>query len=608
MAEEVEVEEIQLPRRLTLTKGVAMLFGGVVGSGIFISPSGVLYYTQSVGLSLIIWVVCGIACMIGNLSYIELALMLKKNGGSYTFIRASFGEAFAFMNVTVNIVFLRPAGLAIMAMTFANYALYLGFDDGCGNPPDYLVKMLAIAAICEYCQDVVWDVTVVCLAGLGCFVNMVNVTWALRLGVLFFVCKLAAVSLIAVGGLVKLFQGHTEYLSTGFENTSSDIGDIALSIYAGMWAYTGWSLAAEILEELENPAKGMWRVSFTSISLVNIVYILCNVSYLTVLSPNELISSPAVAVSWAEKVISDLSWALPVLIATSVLGSILISLFNYSRLVHRVARDGLFVKVFGMIHVDQLTPTPGLLLSAVIPCLFVLPSDVSSLMSFFSFLEWFWHGVNFLIVIYFRIRRPEMPRPYKAPLLAVVGMLLFSVFLVLTPLIMDPIIQNFYAVLGIISSLLIYFPFIYFGLSIPGTGKYRKYKKKKEEMAAQEEIDKWHHGVDWMRRSNQEALTGMDREGPRPPLRASLITWLPGNAAQCAEESIKGRKGDEVIARRPPEVGDNRRKRNHVPDSSNTTARTRKRRDEEKWRRENAGSDWDKSGNFVMTSYERGAI
>ncbi|ELT88439.1 hypothetical protein CAPTEDRAFT_107634 [Capitella teleta] len=322
------------------------MFRYSIGSGIFISPSGVLYYTQSVGLSLIIWAVCGLCCIIGNMSYIELSLMLKKNGGSYTFIRESFGEAFAFMNVFVNLVFLRPAGLAIMAMTFSNYALYLAFDDECGNPPEALVKMLAIAAIC-FC----------------CFINMANIVWTLRLQVLFLVCKLAAVSLISVGGVVKLFHGHTEYLSTGFENTSSDVGDIALSIYACTWAYNGWSRTSEILEELENPAKSISRVSFTSIFLVNIVYILCNVSYLTVLSPNELIASPAVAVSWAEKVIPGLAWAMPVLISISVFGSVLVTEFNYSRLIHRVARDGLFMEVFSMIHIDQLTPTPGIILS-----------------------------------------------------------------------------------------------------------------------------------------------------------------------------------------------------------------------------------------------------
>ncbi|ELU11859.1 hypothetical protein CAPTEDRAFT_199822 [Capitella teleta] len=253
--------------------------------------------------------------------------------------------------------------------------------------------------------------------------------------------------------------GHTEYLSTGFENTSSDVGDIALSIYACTWAYNGWSRTSEILEELENPAKSISRVSFTSIFLVNIVYILCNVSYLTVLSPNELIASPAVAVSWAEKVIPGLAWAMPVLISISVFGSVLVTEFNYSRLIHRVARDGLFMEVFSMIHIDQLTPTPGIILSAVLSSLLVLPSDVSSLMSFYGFLVWFWHGVDFLIVIYFR-----------APILTAVGMLLFSIFLVLTPLITDPVIQNFYAVLVIIGSLLIYFPFIHFGCSIPGTG------------------------------------------------------------------------------------------------------------------------------------------
>ena len=51
-------------------------------------------------------------------------------------------------------------------------------------------------------------------------------------------------------------------------------------------------------------------------------------------------------------------------------------------------------------------------------------------------------------------------------------MLLFAIFLVITPLIMDPVIENFYALLGVIGTLIIYIPFVHFKIKIPGTGMF----------------------------------------------------------------------------------------------------------------------------------------
>lgn len=83
----------------------------------------------------------------GSLSYVELSLSLGRSGGTYSYLRAAFGSAFAFAFVLVNLILLLPTGLAILALTFANYAVLLLFEDGCGPPPNVIVKLLAVAAI-----------------------------------------------------------------------------------------------------------------------------------------------------------------------------------------------------------------------------------------------------------------------------------------------------------------------------------------------------------------------------------------------------------------------------------------------------------------------------
>lgn len=59
-----EEEEITLKPKMTLVNGITVIVGSIIGSGIFVSPTGVLKETGSVNMSLIVWVLSGIYSMV----------------------------------------------------------------------------------------------------------------------------------------------------------------------------------------------------------------------------------------------------------------------------------------------------------------------------------------------------------------------------------------------------------------------------------------------------------------------------------------------------------------------------------------------------------------
>uniref|UniRef100_A0AB40ECM3 b(0,+)-type amino acid transporter 1 n=1 Tax=Esox lucius TaxID=8010 RepID=A0AB40ECM3_ESOLU len=437
------LSKLSLKREMGLIGAISFIAGTMMGSGIFMSPQSVLINIGSPGGSLVIWAACGVLVTLGSLCYAELGTVIPESGGEYIYFLRIFGQVIAFMFAFSCLFVMIPTSVSGIALSFAEYAVTPFYLD-C-TPPDLVVKCVAAAGIMVLAT-----------------VHSMNVRLAIFIQVFCMCFKLVALTVIIVGGLVLLFNGNSNHFEDSFKGSNVEISSIGISLYQGLWSYDGWNTLNYLTEELKYPEVNLPRAVMISIPMVTLLYLLVNVSYLVALTPKELMSSSAVAVTWGNKVLGSWGWVMSIAAALSAFGSLNGTFFSGGRVCFVAAREGHLPDILAMAHVNRLTPSPALIFTTAISLLVLIPGDFQSIVNFFSFTAWFFHAVTLSGLLYLKIKKPELPRPYKVPVVIPILVLLAAIFLVLAPVIDNPAIEYLYVTLFIFSGVLVYVPFIHY--------------------------------------------------------------------------------------------------------------------------------------------------
>lgn len=408
----------KVQRTVGILAASAIVFGNCVGAGVFISPKGVYEAAGSAGGGLLVWVLSGVLATVCNLAYAELGTMMGDSGGEFVYINKTFGRFPAFMFSFSNSFLIKPASLAVLAMTFSEYLATLIWRDAVMNP--LMLKSMGVSLIVL--------IMVINIMGSKLVVKFCSVASLL---------KLILVAFLVVCGIVVAANGqcHKENfaIDSTFSGAATNPVSYGMSFYYCLFSYQAWNSLNYMTEELKRPEVTLPMGGLLGLTGVTVSYVLANVSYLIMFSMAGLSSSSTIAMDSGRLAfgrVGELIMCVGLLV--SVFGCLGGSVLCVSRNIQCTAQKGVFPTWMGGTNKTFNSPVAAILTfgSMIVVYMFV---DASVLIPCLGIVEWLFYGVAFAALLLLRYREPTTHRPVKVPLGVGIFLFLVTVVFVLLP-------------------------------------------------------------------------------------------------------------------------------------------------------------------------------
>ena len=444
MGEAAETGKHTLHRTLSAGSLVALGIGAIIGTGIFVltGPAAARYAGPAVVYSFIL---AAIGCVFAGLCYAEFSAMIPVAGSAYTYGYATLGEIFAWI-IGWDLVLEYAFGAATVCSGWSGYVLSLGQDFGLRLPPELAGTPGSVFVLYNGHWEFLGRIAKK-LAQLGidpatlpqrhgvfnliAFLGILLATTILVIGIkesanfnsIIVAAKLIVLMIfLAIGSYTILH--HPEMPSVNWHpflpaNTGAfgSFGWSGVLRGAGVifFAYIGFDAVSTAAQEARNPKRDMPIGILGSLLICTVLYILValvltalvNYRYLNV--PDSLaVGIDATGVKWGSLLVKI--GALGGLTSTMI-----VMLLGQSRVFFSMSKDGLLPKTFSKVHPRFRTPYISSITVGLVVAVFAstIPLDKLGEMTSIGTL------LAFIIVcagvLVLRHRRPDLPRPFRAP-------------------------------------------------------------------------------------------------------------------------------------------------------------------------------------------------
>jgi APA family basic amino acid/polyamine antiporter len=382
----------KLARTLGFRDIILIVIGGVIGSGIFLVPGGVLKQTGgSIAPALMVWLVGGAVSLLGALTYGELSAARPDAGGLYVYIRECFGGFAAFLFGWTMFFAISSGAVATLAVAFSNniHEVY--------PLSPVMKKVIAVVMILV--------VTAVNVYGTRQSADLQNWTTAIKVGAI----------LLMSAALLWLGRGLTSSGRVWPEQVDGSLASgFGLAMIGVLWAYEGWQYATFSAGETIDAQRTFPRAFLLGLAALVFIYLLANVAYLSALG-SEGVQQSGSAAAAAVGVIAgpEAARLIAIAIGISIFSATNANVLTASRVYYAMAVDGVFFKQLAQVHSRFGTPAIAVIASSAWAIVLSLLGDFQQLLTYVVFAGWIFYGMGAATIFVYRRRKTE--RPYSVP-------------------------------------------------------------------------------------------------------------------------------------------------------------------------------------------------
>jgi APA family basic amino acid/polyamine antiporter len=424
--------------------GVAITVGGTIGTGILRKPGPIAAQLGEPWLIITLWVMVSIYALLGTLCTVELGTSVPKAGAWYVYAQRAFGNYAGFV-VGINSWLGTCAALGFGVYTMGEY-ITLMLPAFTGYEPLIAIALLVILTALHW-------------AGLqlaSTFQNVMSLLKGIGLFIFIVVCYVYGNDITTD----EIQATNSRILSSG-----SWIGPVIFSLQAIFYTYDGWHTAAYFTEEDQNPTQNLPKSMIGGVSLVILIYLLCNLAILHVLPMTTLQTSKLAAADAIRVLFGEGSGKIVTLfLMISILGMVNAQLLFNPRALYSMSRDGLFLKGGIKVNSGGTPVLPVLVTSLVVIFLILAGKEIceklSDIATFFFVLG---YVSGFASLLALRQKEPALPRPWKVPFYPILPIVLLVISLLfLIGAVVQDLSSSQFALLFLILSYPIYKAVRYF--------------------------------------------------------------------------------------------------------------------------------------------------
>ncbi|HEU4700493.1 MAG TPA: amino acid permease [Gemmatimonadales bacterium] len=457
--------EQQFIRGIGPFAAISLVVGTMIGSGIFIVSADMSRQLGAWGPGglMLAWLLTGVMTVIGALAYCELAAMMPNAGGQYVFLREGLSPGAGFLFGWTLFTVIQTGTIAAVAVAFARFLgvlvpsvtpdvfLSLGSFTMPGGPIELGLSVQRLVAIAM----------IVLLTA----TNIRGVRLGAAIQTTFTVAKVGALAALILLGLTLFRQPAVTQANFGnFWGTGpwslAILPVLGAAMVGSLFSSDAWNNVTFAAAEVREPHKNLPRALAVGTMTVTVLYLLANLSYLSVLPFHGDPQGTDVMARGLQYAAEDRvgSAAMEVMLggigAAVMAVAILISTFGCNnglilagpRVYYAMAKDDLFFERAARLHPTYRTPAFALVVQAVWASLLCLTGTYNELLSYVIFASLLFYFLTTLTVFRLRRLRPDAPRPVKAfgyPVLPALYMA--AVALIAIDLLVDPVQRKFSA-------------------------------------------------------------------------------------------------------------------------------------------------------------------